>query len=64
GVPFVLAVGLWALAVLSTVTFGQRVLLVHGETRARGAAPGGRPGPAGGETRAGGKEPDQGRDRA
>jgi CDP-diacylglycerol---glycerol-3-phosphate 3-phosphatidyltransferase len=29
GVPFVLAVGLWALAVLSTVTFGQRVLVVR-----------------------------------
>ena len=26
GVPFVLAIGLWALAVLSTITFGQRVL--------------------------------------
>lgn len=54
GVPFVLAVGLWALAVLSTVTFGQRVLLVHGETRARRAAPGDRPEP----------DPDQGRDEA
>ena len=32
GVPYVLAVGLWALTVLSTVTFGQRVLLVHRET--------------------------------
>lgn len=31
GVPFVLAIGLWALAVLSTVTFGQRVLAVRGE---------------------------------
>jgi CDP-diacylglycerol--glycerol-3-phosphate 3-phosphatidyltransferase len=29
GVPFVLAVGLWALAVLSTITFGQRVLAVR-----------------------------------
>jgi CDP-diacylglycerol---glycerol-3-phosphate 3-phosphatidyltransferase len=29
GVPFVLAVGLWALAVLSTITFGQRVLVVR-----------------------------------
>lgn len=61
GVPFVLAVGLWALAVLSTVTFGQRVLLVHGETRARAAREGG------GEQLTGkarGAEPDQGRDRA
>src|SRR6202049_2068255 len=29
GVPFVLAGGLWALAVLSTITFGQRVLVVR-----------------------------------
>jgi phosphatidylinositol phosphate synthase len=29
GVPFVLAVGLWALAVLSAVTFGQRVEAVR-----------------------------------
>lgn len=29
GVPFVLAVGLWALAALSTVTFGQRVAVVR-----------------------------------
>src|SRR6516164_3645462 len=29
GVPFVLAIGLWALAVLSTITFGQRVLAVR-----------------------------------
>ncbi len=29
GVPFVLAIGLWALAVLSTVTFGQRVIAVR-----------------------------------
>ena len=28
-VPYVLPVGLWALAVLSTVTFGQRVLVVR-----------------------------------
>jgi len=28
-VPYVLAIGLWALAVLSTVTFGQRVLAVR-----------------------------------
>jgi CDP-diacylglycerol--glycerol-3-phosphate 3-phosphatidyltransferase len=29
GVPYVLPVGLWALAALSTVTFGQRVLVVR-----------------------------------
>ena len=29
GVPYVLAIGLWALAVLSTVTFGQRVWVVR-----------------------------------
>jgi CDP-diacylglycerol--glycerol-3-phosphate 3-phosphatidyltransferase len=29
GVPYVLAIGLWALAVLTTVTFGQRVLVVR-----------------------------------
>src|SRR6516165_10123374 len=33
GVPYVLAIGLWALAVLSVVTFGQRVAVVR-----RGAA--------------------------
>jgi CDP-diacylglycerol---glycerol-3-phosphate 3-phosphatidyltransferase len=40
GVPFVLAVGLWALAVLSTITFGQRVLVVR---RAVGPGAGDRP---------------------
>jgi CDP-diacylglycerol---glycerol-3-phosphate 3-phosphatidyltransferase len=29
GVPYVLAVGLWALAALSALTFGQRVVAVH-----------------------------------
>ena len=29
GVPYVLAIGMWALAALTTVTFGQRVLLVR-----------------------------------
>lgn len=38
GVPFVLAIGLWALAVLSAVTFGQRVAAVRRATA--GAAPG------------------------
>jgi CDP-diacylglycerol---glycerol-3-phosphate 3-phosphatidyltransferase len=33
GVPYVLAIGLWVLAVLSAVTFGQRVLAVHSATR-------------------------------
>jgi CDP-diacylglycerol---glycerol-3-phosphate 3-phosphatidyltransferase len=45
GVPYVLPVGLWALAVLSTVTFGQRVLVVR---RAVGPGAGqAGPGPAG-----------------
>jgi CDP-diacylglycerol---glycerol-3-phosphate 3-phosphatidyltransferase len=33
GVPYVLAVGLWLLAGLSLVTFGQRVLVVYRSTR-------------------------------
>src|SRR6516165_5822754 len=33
GVPYVLAIGLWVLAVLSTVTFGQREHAVHAATR-------------------------------
>ena len=41
GVPFVLAVGMWALAVLTTVTFGQRVFVVRRAVgpAASGAAP-------------------------
>jgi CDP-diacylglycerol--glycerol-3-phosphate 3-phosphatidyltransferase len=40
GVPYVLPIGLWSLAVLSTVTFGQRVFAVRraimaGERRER-----------------------------
>jgi phosphatidylinositol phosphate synthase len=38
GVPFVLAVGLWLLAAISAVTFGQRVLAVH-RSAAAPAAP-------------------------
>jgi CDP-diacylglycerol---glycerol-3-phosphate 3-phosphatidyltransferase len=34
GVPYVLAIGLWVLAVLSAVTFGQRVYAVHAAIRA------------------------------
>jgi CDP-diacylglycerol---glycerol-3-phosphate 3-phosphatidyltransferase len=63
GVPYILPVGLWALAALSTITFGQRVLAVR---RAVGpGAPGqagGGPGPAGtGPDRTGpvGTEPDR-----
>jgi CDP-diacylglycerol--glycerol-3-phosphate 3-phosphatidyltransferase len=41
GVPFVLAIGLWALAVLTTVTLGQRVQAVGIATR--GGATGGSP---------------------
>src|SRR5215472_391968 len=33
GVPYVLAVGLWVLAALSAVTFGQRVFAVYAATR-------------------------------
>ncbi len=54
GVPFVLAIGLWVLAVASTVTFVQRVLVVR-KAVGPGAAPqpaagaaAGRRGPAGG----------------
>ncbi len=57
GVPFVLAIGLWALAVLSTITFGQRVLAV----RAAAAAGRARTGTGGtGGSVAGGAGPDQG----
>lgn len=38
GVPFVLAIGMWALAVLTTVTFGQRVLAVRVAVGPRSAA--------------------------
>ena len=38
GVPYVLAIGLWVLAALSAVTFGQRVLAVHAATRPGHAA--------------------------
>ena len=44
GVPFVLAIGLWALAVLSTITFGQRVLAVRAAASRRAGA--GSPGAA------------------
>jgi CDP-diacylglycerol--glycerol-3-phosphate 3-phosphatidyltransferase len=40
GVPFVLAIGLWALAVLSTITFGQRVLAVRAAAAPRRAGAG------------------------
>jgi len=33
GVPYVLAIGLWALGALSAVTFGQRVVAVHAAAR-------------------------------
>src|ERR1700733_13452256 len=60
GVPYILPVGLWALAALSTITFGQRVLAVRRAVGpgARGQAAGGagadRAGPDGaGHDRAG-----------
>jgi len=40
GVPFVLAIGMWALAVLTTVTFGQRVLVVRRAVGPRAAGGG------------------------
>lgn len=40
GVPYLLAAGLWVLAVLSAVTFGQRVFAVRAQV---GPRPGGRP---------------------
>jgi CDP-diacylglycerol--glycerol-3-phosphate 3-phosphatidyltransferase len=40
GVPYVLPVGLWVLAVASTFTFGQRVLAVRKEAAAAGPAAG------------------------
>jgi phosphatidylinositol phosphate synthase len=41
GVPYVLAIGLWALAALTTVTLGQRVVAVRSATL--GSAVGGNP---------------------
>src|SRR5215471_19359580 len=49
GVPYVLAIGMWGLAALSTVTFGQRVIAVHAGTR---------PGPGAGPAQAGEGPPD------
>ncbi|HEX9356226.1 MAG TPA: CDP-alcohol phosphatidyltransferase family protein [Streptosporangiaceae bacterium] len=53
GVPFVLAIGLWLVAAGSTVTFVQRVLVVHkavgpGAVPQPAATPGGPPGASGG----------------
>ena len=39
GVPFVLAIGMWALAVLTTVTFGQRVAVVRKAVGPRAGSP-------------------------
>jgi CDP-diacylglycerol--glycerol-3-phosphate 3-phosphatidyltransferase len=39
GVPYVLAIGLWVLAVLSLVTFGQRVDAVRRGAAGRPASP-------------------------
>jgi CDP-diacylglycerol--glycerol-3-phosphate 3-phosphatidyltransferase len=41
GVPYVLPIGLWTVAVLSAITFGQRVYAVRKATRPGGPAPGG-----------------------
>ena len=48
GVPFVLAIGMWALAVLTTVTFGQRVAVVRKAVGPRAGGP-----PAAGPSAAG-----------
>lgn len=39
GVPYVLPVGLWLLAVASTVTFGQRIAAVHASAAKAGQGP-------------------------
>jgi hypothetical protein len=52
GVPFVLAIGLWVLAVGSTVTFVQRVLVVR-----KAVGPGSISQPAGAAGHAGGPSP-------
>jgi hypothetical protein len=55
-VPYVLAIGLWALAALSLVTFGQRVAVVR---RGAAAGPAPVPAPAGGRGPGhGGRPPD------
>jgi CDP-diacylglycerol---glycerol-3-phosphate 3-phosphatidyltransferase len=41
GVPYVLSIGLWIVAVLSAITFGQRVYAVRKATRSGGQAAGG-----------------------
>jgi len=49
GVPYVLSIGLWILAVLSAITFGQRVYAVRKAASSRplpGGAAAGSPGPA------------------
>jgi len=52
GVPYVLPIGLWTLAVLSVVTFGQRVAAVR-----RGAAQAARPPVPAGHHQPGGDPP-------
>jgi CDP-diacylglycerol--glycerol-3-phosphate 3-phosphatidyltransferase len=41
GVPYVLSIGLWIVAVLSAITFGQRVYAVRKATRSGGQSAGG-----------------------
>src|SRR5215469_1441990 len=61
GVPYVLAIGFWVLAVLSLVTFGQRVNAVRRAVAGRPASPV----PAGGSWRDhGGEPPDDARTKA
>jgi CDP-diacylglycerol---glycerol-3-phosphate 3-phosphatidyltransferase len=55
GVPYVLSIGLWIVAVLSAITFGQRVYAVRKATRPGEPVPGG---PAPGGTGPDGTAPD------
>jgi len=51
GVPYVLPIGMWALAGGSAITLGQRMHAVHKDAKSKTQSkegPGGRPGPAGG----------------
>jgi CDP-diacylglycerol--glycerol-3-phosphate 3-phosphatidyltransferase len=62
GEPFVLAIGLWALAVLSAITFGQRVLAVRAAAAELADVGGAGAGGAGaGGAGAGGAGPGRGR---
>ncbi|WP_084338320.1 phosphatidylinositol phosphate synthase [Actinomadura oligospora] len=55
GVPYILTFALWLLAVLSTVTVGQRLATVYKQANARPAEPAARPAP--GSASAAGRRP-------